>query len=188
MTKLNSRANCVACIAVLIVALVGGSATADRERTPIAHSTPSFDGRFVFEMRPNTTGSEKSGDGTLWRILQRGIREPVYTTTGWFSRRVFVGSDGRNIVRLGNWPRTNDAAIGDHLAIAFYHKGKLIKSYTVGDLIFDLGTLPRSVSHYRFYRAVDFIRTKAGERIRLELVDGRILHFNVRTGNIESSN
>jgi archaellum component FlaF (FlaF/FlaG flagellin family) len=48
---------------------------------------------------------------------------------------------------MGRWPRGRELA-DEHLAVAFYNGGQLIKKYSTLDLVKDGSAIKRTTSHY----------------------------------------
>lgn len=108
----------------------------------------------------------------------------LWTTTDWYAFKVYLSADGQYLVRLGNLPRGRRPA-ADHLAVAFYKNGQLLKSYSTLDLIKDVSAVRASVSHYAFYTGAPvFTSTYAGGAFTLTSVDKMTYTFDITTGDI----
>ena len=123
----------------------------------------------------------------------------------WFSQRLFVKygpADDIVVVRLGPWHRGHDPH-ADHLAIAFYKAGTLLKRYSTLDIaggekaqnvgLSNYKNVSASVSHYTVFDSTPEmlkITTARGAVfednwvIRAKTVDGRLLTFDLPTGNL----
>ncbi len=126
------------------------AAMADREMAPYPYVVSGqAAGRHYFRMLPATDPSQV-GVGTMLRVGQDGD-EVLWKVEGWYARRCFVheGATGPVLIRLGNWPRGR-APAKEHLGLAFYRDGRLLKEYSTADLVKDPGKVEASVSHYPF--------------------------------------
>lgn len=120
----------------------------------------------------------------------------------WFAQRLFVlcGPERAILVRIGPWQRGHDPR-SDHLAIAFYEGGELIRRYSTleiaGDEKAEAGAISRyknvsaSVSHYSVFESgpelVKITHEEGGIfreewRVEATTIDGRRLVFDPATG------
>jgi hypothetical protein len=96
-------------------------------------------GSSIFTMVPRQFGEAskvKKALGVAYLVQWDGSLKELYRTEGWYSFEVFISSDGKYLVRMGdtgsgNTPRKED------LAVAFYQNGKLNKEYSTADLVTD---------------------------------------------------
>jgi hypothetical protein len=98
----------------------------------------------------------------------------------WYAFGVEIASDGIHMIRSG-WV-THSA---DQEAIAFFANGKLIRSYSVGELVHDPDKLPRTVSGRLPWRGQDRFDDERME-YTLETSGPNLFVFDVRTGGIVS--
>jgi len=122
-------------------------AQGDEELAPWPHITSSASGRFYFRMQP--ARGKSPALGTMLQVTDSGKDEVRWSVSGWYAQQVFVVEGGESLVRLGNWPRGLEPK-ADDLGVAFYTRGKLVKSYSTLDLVKDLGAVRPTVSHYDF--------------------------------------
>jgi hypothetical protein len=104
----------------------------------------------------------------------------------WYSQEVYLFdmSGGVSVVRLGPSAR-GQAAKREDLAIGFYFSGETLKEYSTLDIAGTPDNVGRSVSHYRGFKEVAGYReTKGGAVFAVVAVDGRVISFDVRTGEI----
>lgn len=162
---------------------------ADEEVAPYPYVTASEDGRCYFKMIPAVDAEGRSdrekGSGAAFRVGAGGQDEELWRVEGWYAFKTELSRDGRYLVRIGNWPRGRMPS-DDHLAIAFYDRGVLLKSYSTKDLIRSPEAVRPTVSHYHFGRPLGF-EPPPDERFRLQTVDGLLYTFDVTTGAIVSA-
>ena len=160
---------------------------ADQEIAPFPYVTAAEMGRYYFKLVPGEGRDESKGAvGTCYKVEAKGNDNILWATNDWYAFTVFLSVDGQYLVRLGNWPRGH-APSADHLAVAFYKKGELLKSYSTRDLIKDVAAVRPSVSHYTFYTGKPtFVSTYNGGSFTLTSVDNITYQFNIATGEIIS--
>ena len=90
-----------------------------------------------------------------------------------------------SIVQSGPWPRGNLAS-ADHLAFAFYHRGRLVRRYSTLDIAGAPERVSASVSHYRVFSEIRGLRARGTVSPTFEAVttDGRRLTFDAASGAI----
>jgi hypothetical protein len=168
-------------------------ALADQERTPRPRVFAATEGHVAFAMLPPErdakTGLFKPGGrGIAYALQKDGSLKELYRTEGWYAFEVFLSPDGKYLVRLGEWHRRAPAK--DHLGVAFYRDGKLIKQYMVLDLLKDPTKARATVSHY-FWRpdeGGDGPKPELADwdsSFSLQTVDGWEYVFDLKTGAIK---
>ena len=197
---------------LLLIALLGitiaSPALADQEASNVAHVTAGPYGRCYAKSVP-AFAYDPEGEAR-----QQGVTKVYRVTDGedvlvnvydWFSQQLFVRcslTDDTVVVRTGPWQRGQDPQ-ADHLAIAFYSGGKLVKSYSTLDIAGDeqatdggiskYKNVSASVSHYTVFASgperikittlegpVYFV----GWQIVATTIDGRPLTFDMETGEV----
>ena len=170
--------------------------SADQPEFPYAYVASSPGGRFYFRMVPTVEGSvdRSDGFGIAYRVGNDESDEILWRTEGWYSFEVFLSFDGRCLVAMGPW-NGGSRPSNDHLALAFYRDGKLLREYSTADLVEDGSKVTTSASHYtwlardawvppsdpdpnhepRFVRPVIF---------ELTTVDGIVYRFDATSGAI----
>lgn len=123
------------------------------------------------------------GKGIMYEVTDTEHNKEIWKVEGWYAFKTFITNDGQYLIRIGNWPR-GDKPSEDDLAIAFYEKDKLMKSYSTRELIKGDSLVPISVSHYEFMKEQPYLD---GFRIILITVDGIAYKFDVTNGLILSS-
>ncbi len=167
---------------VLIIILVLGTSWVfsaskfDKEVLPYTYVISSENGKFIFKMYAE-------GKGIAYEVTENSYNNEIWKVEGWYAFKTFITNDGQYLIRIGNWPRGNKPS-EDDLAIAFYQKDKLIKSYSTRELIKDDSLVPISVSHYEFMKEQPYLD---GFHIILMTVDGIAYKFDVTTGLILSA-
>ena len=196
--------------AIFLILLVWTSPSlADQEASNVAHVAAGTHGRCYAKSVPTHIydpgqGPRQQGRTTVFRVGEKSD-EPAHTYD-WFSQVIFVRcgfGDDINLVRVGPWHRGHNPQ-SDHLAIAFYRGGELLKSYSTLDIagaekaqengLSKYQNVSVSVSHYTvFETGPTMIRVTDSEGssfeddwvIRAKTVDGRQLIFDMATGDFE---
>jgi len=159
---------------------------ADDEQSTFPYISVSTSGKYYFKMIPgqNDYYNHDTGTGAMCTLSRDGKETVLWTVTGWYSFRTYPSYDGECLVRLGNWPRGKGPS-KDHLAVAFYKKGLLLKRYSTIDLIKDMSKVYPSVSHYEYlcgrsgFDGFNYL-------FSLITIDKIQYQFDVRTGDIVS--
>lgn len=162
---------------------------ADDEASNVPHVTASQYGQCYARSIP----AELYGEKGRTRVYRVGADNDVLLHTfDWFSQRIFLecnvspqsGPVGVSLVRLGPWSRGHEAS-DDHLGIAFYFKGELVRKYSTLDLAGAAENVSGNVSHYRVIDSVDGYQSSGtGNRYEfvIRLTDEKILRFDPATG------
>lgn len=196
-----------ACI-LLFLLCTAPFAVADQPAPTFRHVTTSQGQRcYFFKMIPekvryenNSLVKEKDAWGVAYKLDENGEIVELWRTEGWYASEVFLSDDGRYLVRMGVWPTTNDEFTD--VAVAFYDRGKLLKSYDVRDLIKRPHLIEHSVSHYRWQPRKQTVPNGIGrghsqgwfggnylqgEHFHLVMIDKTAYHFDLATGDILST-
>ena len=182
----------IAILTVAVLMFADWLALADSIAPPFSYTKPTPDGKHLFVM---ISPQSPKDDASSWieskaqeirRIrntytisgLYRndGSSTPVWTVS-WYAYDVEPLSDGIHLVRPGPWASSSDSE-----AVAFFASGKLIRSYTVGDLVAVPALMPHSVSHFMWRSDAHLnddhktyaIKTKQGERYTFDVTTGKI--------------
>lgn len=198
---------------VLLIALAvsafASSAVADDEASNVAHVVAGPYGRCYAKSVPDHVYDpedepRQQGRTMVYRV---GNSEDVLVQRlDWFSKQLFVRcapGDDIVVVRLGPWHRGHDPH-ADHLAIAFYKGGQLLKRYSTLDIaggekaengeLSPYKNVSASVSHYTVFDAApEMVRITTAQGaifednwvIRARTVDGRPLTFDIETGDFQ---
>ena len=193
----------------LAVSVFASSAVADNEASNVAHVVAGPYGRCYAKSVPDHVYDpedepRQQGRTMIYRV--GNSKDVVVQRLDWFSQRLFVKcgpADGIVVVRLGPLHRGHEPR-ADHLAIAFYKEGKLLKRFSTLDIVSGEKTqnsspaiyenVSASVSHYTVFDGVPEmvkITTARGSVfednwvIRAKTVDGRELTFDMATGNLQ---
>lgn len=177
-------------------ALLGGLLTlgfatpalADREACPTPYVKANERGSIYFKMSPDPAApcDRTKGSGAAYQVAV-GADQLLWKTEGsWYAQTTFLSEDGRYLIRIGNWPRGRKPS-KDHLAIAFYDNGKLLKRYSTLELIKDPSQVETSVSHYAFYHDPPGFTAPHAKTFLLTTIDGIAYTFNITTGEIAST-
>ena len=140
-----------AMFAALVVSV--SIALADSPAAPFPYVETTFDGTHYFKMLPGEPHPfDENARGEFYRVGEQKD-ELLWRTEGWFAFQVFLAGNGDHMVRMGPWSSGGEPATND-LAIAFYMKGQLVKSYSTKDLMPDPSKVRRSVSHYKWIKSI----------------------------------
>lgn len=177
-----------------IAVLVCFSATADTPGRPYSYIVPTADSQYFLAMLPRSMKSREAaskwfvilGDTEKERIQKPLTLSGLYRDDGsvnpvwaidWYAFGVQPLSDGIHMVRPGQW-----AIPPDSEAVAFFANGKLIRSYSVGQLVDNLRDMPHSVSHFtwRFFENLN----DRDKRYTIVTKEKKHYVFDVTTGEI----
>ena len=197
---------------LLLIALLGlmiaSPALADDEAGNVPHVAAGPYGRCYAKSVPRhiRDPEDQPRQQGVTKVYRVGDAEDVLVNVyDWFSQRLFVRcspTDDIVVVRAGPWQRGHDPQ-EDHLAIAFYRGGKLIKSYSTLDIaggeeandggLSKYRNVSASVSHYTvFASGPESIKTTTADgpvfteswEIVATTIDGRSLTFGLETGEV----
>ena len=203
MQKLSQRFT-----AIVIILATASSAIADQEASNVAHVASGTHGRCYAKSIPThvydpSDAPRQHGRTFLYQVANGD--DVLVHEYDWFSQNLFVKcgpSEGTVVVRLGPWQRGHDPK-GDHLAVAFYKGGTLIRSYSTLDIAGDTRAenagmssyqnASASVSHYTVFSETPkmVLRRRADGPLSSEqwiiqavTIDGRVLRFDMETGEL----
>lgn len=184
----------------IIFALSTVTGLADEKGVPSDYQKVSPDGKYVFVMLSPSESRFAEKDKTLRKKYRSsGLYKNDKSSTplwkiDWYSAKqdIYLSSDGKHLVRMGFWTgRRDDEGLekGEpavkQLAVAFYNEGKLLKAYTIEDLIEKSNKIPPSVSYFRWKKEVSF--DDATSQLSILTVEGKRYVFDVRSGEILTS-
>ena len=195
-------------VSLLMLILWQNPASADQEASNVAHVSASSYGRCYAKSVPTHIfdPDDQIRQKGITRIYRVGREtDALIEEYDWFSQRLYLNCAGASVptvIRLGPWHRGHDPR-DDHLALAFYRDGKLIKKYSTleiagGELNNDPSfsrykNVSASVSHYTVFKVAPVLATithQDGTTFREEQVlkavtiDNRELIFDLSTGLI----
>lgn len=175
---------------------------------PVTYSTPSPDGKYLFVMlAPPSDDPARNPDNTEQaKDLRRkypasglyrndGSTTPVWTAD-WYAYGVFPADDGVHLVREDSPSRMLASFVAKRLpeetvreqlagpALSFVADGKVLKTYTIGELVARPDELPCSVKHV-LWMAGGMI-TRDGRRFVLLTQDSQQVVFDLDTGAVVS--
>jgi hypothetical protein len=161
------------------------SCLADSVESPYRKATTSESGLAIFVMMPvYQDDAVKRGDGRgiMYALKSDGSFEKKWETSGWYSHGVIPSDDAEFLVRIGDWPE-GDGPKKEDLAVAFYRRGKVVRSYSTADLVIDTKKVRRTVSHY--YWLAEGKRSYIHDTtFVLTTVDDRCIVFDLTSGMI----
>ena len=169
-------------IYILLLSFCSIIALADSERMPIPQIFSSPNNTYYLKLVPDRQFDEKKAKGYVYKVGHEKDNLQ-YEIFGWHSFSVLLSPDGENIVRLGPWPRAGTPP-DKALAIAFYNNGKLIKKYTVSDLIENPRDLPQSISHYSWGGRLKWSGNWWENTVQVTTEENKVIKFNIKTGAI----
>lgn len=156
---------------------------ADSEAPPRTYITTSAGGQYYFKMIPDDFDWDK-GTGFCFKVTGGETDELLWKLNGWYSFKNFLSYDGKYLVRMGNWTRGAELS-DDHLAVAFYKEGQLLKSYSTKDLVKDSSKIELTISHYFWLKQPPQLDA-FGHMFKLITIDDIEYTFNVSTGEVVS--
>lgn len=172
--------------------------SADTPAPPFAYIATSYQGDYYFLMLPKPDESVRydNGSGVAYKVEVDGSAKELWRVDGWYSFKVYLSLDGRYLVRMGPWNGGSEPK-SDHLAVAFYKEGKLIRKYSTAELVKNRSKVQASVSHYFWLARDDFQKQSEGKIdatdepalgwdgiFRLKTIDGISYRFDVTSGEI----
>ena len=159
------------------------------DEPPIQHDyTQEVGQKYVFVMLSTDDPSTKAADMQDENIRSKYSKSGLYTkgesleplwTVDWYSFRVNISSDGKYLIRWGDWPIVSDY---DALAFAFYENGQEIKRYVVKDLVASPSLIPETVSHYEWEENSSFGDEQ--KTLWVMTLNKEEYTFDITTGNI----
>jgi hypothetical protein len=161
-------------IAALVVQWTGRSLLADTPLPPPKTEevwSPNKQFCAVMDPKPYTT--------TVFRVAGDGTREKQWAMLGWF-RVAHLADDGEHfVVGNGGMNLLPVNVTKDEPMISFVKKGELVRMVTLGELLRNMSSLQRTVSHYRWG---DYLGFDKKGRYVVKTVEGNRLTFDVTTG------
>jgi hypothetical protein len=192
-----------------IVCLLFGVETsrADKPAPPGTYKQLSADKKFVFVMiSPSPVEEELKWYNENHQKVVTSIRD-VYSKTGlykndgskdplwtvdWYRHSVSVASDGVHLVRFGPWAnlegrfKDKDRTITKNdlkqEAFSIFAKGKMVRTYSIGDLVDDPKQLEMSVSHFTWRDGSQIIDDKG--QFEITTLDRNRFLFELATGKV----
>jgi len=164
--------------------------TWSRKKAPLAgRVTTSYDGLCYFKMRPDpdVPTSEESGRGEFYKVMADGPDQLMWKTQGWYAYTVYITCDCNTLIRLGTiFPRHSP----NELAIAFYWRGKLVRSYSLKELVkWDFHKIwPPNVSkdwrlnYHPYLSKLPYLNRDNGT-FNIKTVDGQKIKFSLDVNN-----
>ena len=171
-------------IATVIIHIASLFVFADLPAPAYPYVIASKDGTHYFKMLPdpkNLFAWDTRGTGVAYEVTKNGRDKVLWRVSGWYAFSTFISNDGKYLVRMGNWSPREPSA--EHLAVAFYENGRLIKRYSPLDVLKDPTHAPRSVSHYRWLKDLPAFY-KETEMFSIVTVENIEYTFDVTTGKI----
>ena len=168
---------------LLIIIFGAAHANADEEVSNVVYVMTSKYGRMYAKCIPAELYGSK---GWTKVYLVREGEDQLESSYPWYSQKVYLSDrpGGVSMVRLGPWARGQTAKRED-LALGFYFSGETLKEYSTLDIAGTPDNVGRSVSHYTVFKEVAGYReTEGGAVFDVVAVGGRVISFDVRTGEI----
>ena len=186
----------------LMMALVSPKGFADSPAPMVDFIETTENGQYDFVMLPETHrkpeaftyGGVKKDPALRDQypasgLYLHGSKVPLWTVD-WNAFGVVLSNDGHHVAQFGPWPIKDHY---DELAIAFYEEGRLLKAWSVRDLVGNKGAcLPQTVSHYRWLSHVNSRNDKqrlpgARDEVQIETYLQQSIRFDLTTGEIIES-
>ncbi len=194
-------------IMALAVFLFGTSAFSDSEVSNFTHVVTGNYGRCYAKSVPKHVSDphgkpRQQGHTEIYRVEKK--KDVLLHRFDWFSHKLFIRCFHKVeafTVRVGPWHRGHNPR-ADHLAIAFYKGKQLLKRYSTLDIaggqkaknggLSEYKNVVASVSHYAVFvsgpemlnQSEAIKKFKKNWVIKAKTVDGRLLIFDVMTGEL----
>jgi hypothetical protein len=191
----------------LVLLAAAGPALAEKPKPvyPVTYSTPSPNGQFLFvllappsgdpALDPDNTDHAKQLRTTYpasGMYRNDGSTAPLWTVE-WYDYAVFPADDGVHLVRehgsarlatfIGKrMPEDKAREQLDGPALSFLENGKVLKTYTVRELVTTPDELPHSLTHVMWMS--DGTVTRDGRRFVLTTQDAHQVVFDLATGEV----
>jgi hypothetical protein len=175
---------------LLILTAIGLPAIADEEVANRPHVVADPNGGLCYAKSVPNANQGKEGSTAVYKV--ESSRDELLYTLPWYSQEVHVRCGiGRKwtpaVVQMGPW-NTGRSASADHLALAFYYDGKLVKRYSTLEIAGAAGNVRTTKSHYTVIRSVTgFTNDYPDARFVVVTEDGRRLAFDPVTGTLLST-
>lgn len=149
-------------------------------------------GWFYFTMIPEQHPELSSRDrflnpdgfGIAYELQRDGSSKELWRTSGWYSFEVYLSLDGEDLVAMGPWNELPGPKTAD-VALKIFHRGVLVKQYTVLELVRDRTKLKRSVSHYSWQGEAPYASFDTMDSFSVKTCDGLKYDFDPKTGAIK---
>jgi hypothetical protein len=170
---------------LLALCAVAACARADDEAGNRAYVQASEWGAFYAKSVPAEVYGTK-GYTQIFRVVATGSDEPLHRYS-WYSPEVFLegflGTNDVYVAQLGPSSRGREAS-ADHLAIAFFKNGSLLKAYSTLDIAGKPANVAASESHYQVFGERLGFRRPFGNQLVFDVDDlrGSRLTFDAETG------
>lgn len=190
----------ISCMAIFVLLFCGEAAQADKPGPPDSYKELSADMKFVFVMLapdPKQESDPKTAQAIRRLYAKSGLYRndgsnvPLWTVD-WYRDHVHVAADGIHLVRQGDWPsRGKPGKRGPWVSeedlkqegVSFFANGKLLRQYSIGELVDEPKLLKISVSHFRWLQEAKMIdarnqfeiTTLDGNRILFDLANAKVL-------------
>ncbi len=181
------------------LAVFAPNANADSVASPWSYRKGSADGKFVFVMLAPTVFETESKNlpDEIRLIREKYKRSGLYRiddsdapiwTVDWYEypSGLEIASDGTHLTRWNSSPYFNRNAPAspqyEQKVLSFYANGKLLRGYSVNELINRPAALEHSVSHFRWLDREEFDDAKLVYTLWTK--EGTCFEFDVNTGEI----
>jgi hypothetical protein len=187
-------------IAILIVLVLSFTiapqhARADEESPNWPHVTASTTDGTAWHggHYAKTVPAERSGEKGTTRVYRVDAdKDVIVDEYDWYAHTVYLAGthNGVSLVRMGPWNEGAQASKGA-LALAFYFKGKLLRSYSTLEIAGRPDNVRSTVSQYTWNKRVIgycWVKSPGKGTLRfgfaLETLDNRTICFDMNTGEI----
>jgi hypothetical protein len=187
--------------AVAVSLLLSQSSRAE-ESIPFPYIVTSPYSQCFFKMIPADINREAFG--AAYSLDENGNFKELWKTSGWYSYEVYLSYDGQYLVRMGQTSHSHEPKKQD-LAVAFYKNGKLLKEYSVIDLVKDKSKIQPMDVYYAWLARSDIRNILAAAEMNniedpenklrldnqnifhLKTIDEIIYQFDATTGEIKKT-
>ena len=157
-------------------------------KPPYDYAVPAAGDLYVFVMLASGEGAAQDKD-----LRARYPKSGLYLSgdapgfqwgVDWYAYQIYAASDGRHLVRVGDWPTIDSDGFIDvaRLGLAFYEDGELLAEYPIKELVEKKWLLQQAGEHYNWIKTLEY-DDKNGW-LYLVTLDGQEYRFDVRSGLI----
>jgi len=134
-------------ILLILASLISGTVWADSVRNfPRSWVTTSENNTYSFTMLPGVGESKPRGFAV--KHLRGGASSLHWATSGWYGFNGHITSDGKYLITHADHQILVDRSDVENIEVLrFQNKDKLLKAYTLGELVDEIDDLRWSVSH-----------------------------------------
>ena len=164
---------------LILLFLIAGKAFSDEMRYTMSFT--SENDRYTFRLRGYEENSFPDLNNEEWEMLDNETGRIQFSVEGSFVfLTVYVADDGKHFVAVDDFSM-EDYKTAD--VLWFYDKDKLVKTYSLKDLLNDVTNISQSVSHFDWC----FSPSLEDKNFYLKTYELKNICFDIRTGKVKKS-